>query len=773
MNIFYNRPLFSACFTFIAVSTMAYFLPSMAKYVILAAFFCVLLISGFMCLVSRLGRMAKHFLMYCVLCSLAVVLAMSVSLSFFELNNNRFQDVYGDEHTVSATVASCDHQSEIYSVYTVKVDRLDDKNANHKAKLICQYDACLEVGDSVIIRATASEPEDKRDGIFNEKLTMLSDGMFVKYTSVNPEGLTIVTSEDFDLGITFSELNDKLSHIITDRVDGEEGNLSSAILLGNKQLLNNKTERDFRRAGVSHILALSGMHMTVIMGVFSILLWMLTGKAKKVGVISAVVALFYLALTGFSLSATRAVLMLLIVYLGMIITAMPDPLTSLSVAGVVIIVIFPGSILDPGFWMSFAATFGILVFMSPFHEFMINKLYRVFVGKHRKRIVHTITYVLDLIVASVFAIIPLIVVMCIFIKEMSWFSVITSAVLSLPSSALILFSLLLICLHFAPYVSGVLTRIIFIIADFMIDFCADVARTEGAVFSLNYPFIDVMALIIGFSLIYCVASKHKFKIISAIPLIVSILLLAGTATVYEYVNKDNVKATFVNSSSVSNVLVLSNEGQAVICDLSNGSKTTYSKALDELYNARVTEIRAIMLTGYTYLHSATYYDIFASEMVREIWLPYPNSEDDLSKMNKIYEVAQKYGVEAYIYGNDDVLKAFENTRISVFQDSIERSSVPVTLIEINSANHLLVYSSPAINESKLKEEAERLFSSADYIIFGNKGPKVKKAYKIPPNRRIDAIVFANTELAALFDSSEVFGTAYFHAPEKIDLYLEE
>ena len=773
MNIFYNRPLFTACMAFLTISTISYFVPETTKYVVLAFGAVVLIVSIFMLLLPRLDRLSKHLLMYSLLCSAAIILASSLSLSYFDGNKNKFENIYGNEHTVDATVLSINYESEFYSIYTVKVNSLNGEAFDHDAKLVCEYNACLRVGESFIVKAFAQEPEDKKDGIFNEKLSMLSDGIFSSYISTDESGIILTDRAEFDLNVTFAEMNYKLSRIITDRVGGEAGNLSSAILLGNKHLISNTTSRDFNRSGVSHILALSGMHMTIIMGAVSFILWKLTDNSRKVGIISSVVAVFYLALTGFSLSATRAVLMLLVFYLGLIITAEPDPLTSLSVAGTVIIFLFPGAILDAGFWMSFGATFGILVFMPPFHKFLLDKLYRAFVGKHRKAIVHTVTYVADLFAASIFAIIPLMIVMCVFIKEMSWFTIISSAVLSIPASALILLSLLLICFYSIPYLSVLLAQLIEIVGDFMIDFCSEVSKTEGAVFSLNYPFITTMAIIMCLALLYCFASKHKFKPISAIPFVVSLLVLLTTVSVYENVNKDNLKATFVNVSSVSNVIVLTSEDQAIICDLSNGSKSSYSKALDEIYDSRATEIKAIMLTGYTYLHASTYYDLFASEIVREIWLPYPENEDEYSKMNKIYEVAQKFGVDAYVYKDGEVLRAFDNTEIYVLQDRIERSSVPVTLMSITTPNDSLIYSSPAFNECSLLDTAKELFACADYIIFGHKGPKVKKEYTVEISRMTDAIVFSNKDLISHFDASTVHGAAYFYAPEKISFYLEE
>ena len=112
MNIFYNRPLFTACMAFLTITTISYFVPETTKYVVLAFAAVVLIVSVFFLLLPRLGRFSKHLLMYSLLCSVAVILASSLSLTYFNKNTNKFENIYGSEHTVDATILSIDHESE-------------------------------------------------------------------------------------------------------------------------------------------------------------------------------------------------------------------------------------------------------------------------------------------------------------------------------------------------------------------------------------------------------------------------------------------------------------------------------------------------------------------------------------------------------------------------------------------------------------------------------------------------------------------------------------
>ena len=173
-------------------------------------------------------------------------------------------------------------------------------------------------------------------------------------------------------------------------------------------------------------------------------------KPSLISIIMIVLSFCYLAITGFSISAMRSVIMLNIVYLSMLSSVPSDSLTALSIAGIVIILISPGSIIDSGFWMSFSATLGILSYMPACTKFTSNALYQI---KNNKRWVKIGTSIITAFAAGIFAIIPLIIVLCIFIQESSLFTVLSSALLSIPTSLILILSLIFLPVAKIPYVS--------------------------------------------------------------------------------------------------------------------------------------------------------------------------------------------------------------------------------------------------------------------------------------------------------------------------------
>ena len=349
--------------------------------------------------------------------------------------------------------------------------------------------------------------------------------------------------------------------------------------------------------------------MTIIMGVFMFILKKITSKTHLIAIILTAIAISYLLLTGMSISATRAVLMLLMVYISWLCFGTSDSLTSLSIAGAAILLISPGSVYDGGFWMSFAATFGILAFVQPLNNYF-NECLSKYDNKF-KRLIHKILYtIITAFATGMAALIPLVIVMCIFTKEIAFFSILSSVILSIPTAAIILLSLILLPFAQVPLVSDIIAWLIRLAATVMFDYCEFISLLENTVISINYPFAAIMAIILTIALLYSFASKKFNPLSSLIPFAICMLVFIGVAVTYESINADQIKVTYVNASSNSDMLVVSSEREAVICEVSNGSVTSYSKALAELKEVRATEIKAIILTRYTNSNVATLYQVF-------------------------------------------------------------------------------------------------------------------------------------------------------------------
>jgi competence protein ComEC len=140
--------------------------------------------------------------------------------------------------------------------------------------------------------------------------------------------------------------------------------LIKAILLGNKNELDSDTRTTFSRAGLSHLMAVSGMHVGfVLLPIWLIIPWFWTSKfGRPAGLFFiASVLLFYAGLTGFSASVSRASITASLLAVGKLFQRNRDSLNTTGVAAIIILLHEPGSLFDIGFQLSFCAVTVILV----------------------------------------------------------------------------------------------------------------------------------------------------------------------------------------------------------------------------------------------------------------------------------------------------------------------------------------------------------------------------------------------------------------------------
>ena len=146
--------------------------------------------------------------------------------------------------------------------------------------------------------------------------------------------------------------------------------LLEALLIGRSAQLSDRTRRQFNRAGVGHVLAISGLHVGMVAAAaFGSLQWLLAWipwllRRGWIGRAAALVSLIpvigYGLLAGFSPSTQRAVLMVTVFLLGFWVGCRPDWFNTLAVAALVILAVQPPDLLSISFQLSFMAVGTIL-----------------------------------------------------------------------------------------------------------------------------------------------------------------------------------------------------------------------------------------------------------------------------------------------------------------------------------------------------------------------------------------------------------------------------
>ncbi|MFA9463000.1 MAG: DNA internalization-related competence protein ComEC/Rec2 [Velocimicrobium sp.] len=132
-----------------------------------------------------------------------------------------------------------------------------------------------------------------------------------------------------------------------------------AMFLGDKSDLSDDTKRLYQKNGMSHLLAISGLHVSLIgLGIYHLIQKLL--KRKKVAAIFSVISIFlYGSMTGFSISTNRAVIMMVIYFVSILIGRTYDMISAAALAASIILAFHPLEIRNAGFLLSFGAVIGI------------------------------------------------------------------------------------------------------------------------------------------------------------------------------------------------------------------------------------------------------------------------------------------------------------------------------------------------------------------------------------------------------------------------------
>ncbi len=748
MNIFKNRPLFCGCMLFIVFSVIFYQVIIEIK-VLCAAI--SLLVALILIALRAVSKISVNTFITPVICCLFVILSSVSSILFFNLhiqgNNNLASD---QDYLVEGVVLSESYAAGASSEYTILVTSIDGEAKSFKANLECEYLANIQAGNEIRGRFRKGEFEEKV-GAYMEADMMLADGILVKFVSDSEEDIGVYIEKSKNPIAVLSRINARLTYKLVNALGDDVGGVCSALFLGNKEVIPTSIKRDFRRAGASHILAISGMHMSIIFGVLAFILKKLFVPYKPRAVILSLLAVFYLAFTGFSISATRSIIMLLIVYLSMICSYQSDSLTSLSMAGVIILAFSPYALLDAGFWMSFAATFGILVYIPIFQNFEFYLL-QPYYAKW-KILIAPIRTLVTLILTSLCAIAPLIVVFCIFTQEMSLFSVPSSLLLGLPTEALLILTPLYLIFIKTPILGKLIAMGITSCSNFMTGYCEKISLRDNCIISLNYEFTTLAAVILGIILFLCLALKFKRRYLSPIPFVVALAAFFVAIACASYQNTKNIRISYVNQSDDRNVILANNGEDTVLFDMTPGYYTSLCCAYNELSNLNATEIDCLVLTKYTTVHISSLSKSFKSERIRKLYIPKPESNDDYFRMTSIMECAKDNGVIVDIYEDGDELYLIDGLSVKINRETIDRSTVPITMLSLDAGKETITYISPSYIECNLEQDMFDTMDEIDHLIFGSRGPSPKQKYKIQNGFNIETIIFSTDKVASYYDTS--------------------
>ncbi len=324
---------------------------------------------------------------------------------------------------------------------------------------------------------------------------------------------------------------------LQENIKKPHADILSALLIGKKDGVDQKTMDAIRDSGIAHLFAISGLHLSFVAGLFFIVFRNLFAisetltlkyNTKKISAFLTILpTTFYLLITGMQISAQRAYIMVILVLIATMIERKYRGLIAIAFAASVILSVEPEAILKPGFQMSFSAVLALVAS----YQINANKLFKIKIMK----------YFVSIMISSVIASLATVPYT---IYNFNYFSIsgIITNLVAIPIVTLIIIPLGII------YVLLIPLGIEWIIAPFIEHPIDSILYITNAIASLQYLVIPIRTfpassiIIITFGLLWLCLWERNWRFFGIFFIVLGICFSTAYKTPDILINADNVAA---------------------------------------------------------------------------------------------------------------------------------------------------------------------------------------------------------------------------------------
>lgn len=726
MGIFRNRPLCLFCFCFVLTLPISYFLSVGARATVLALLllFAVVL---FVLTKKKYDGKTKYMCITVFISLLFVCASLAQSIAVSIAQNKRSGRFTGTERQIHAVVCDTGYSSRFSSAYIVSVRYINGEKCRCDATVYLPYDGDLSAGDVIYFKGDISDTE---ANIYSESVLKLPQK---SQFSISCEERIYAVGRTVNPRIAGKLISNAIGDRFGSLLGSDAASLSEALLTGDKSDLPAQTERDFRRAGLSHLLAVSGLHLSVLTCLFDLLLRLLCVPKKPRCIFTCAVALTLLAICGFSASAMRSVGMLLCAYLCFMLSSDSDALTALFLSATFILTVSPYTVSDVGFWLSLFATFGLVtwyVAVSGMMSAAARKAKRKnrFAVRARRAALKIVAAILTTVAANLFI---CIIIWYVF-GEMSLVSIPANLILSPLCIAYLICSLAVLALGGIPVVGSIICSVSDSFAALIRAVIGKFSALESAVISLRYPFAGVITVVCTLAVFVLLIPRLRRKMLLILPPVVAAASFAVCFCIFSVSNPE-ARVTYIADDARDSV-VLTKGTKAAICDISDGRYDLLYAAYTAARANYATETDAVYLTHYHSRHISSLDRLFRNTMVRKVYLPLPESKNETEIAQSILSVADSAQLEVIFFQRNTAVPLLDGEIMISEMGEVSYSSQKVAAFCVFIDGKLLTYVGSGFEASDISDICTVLTAKSDMLILGSHGPR--------PSEGIAAIIAA-------------------------------
>lgn len=293
------------------------------------------------------GKIKKISMLYCVfLC--AVFIFANTSYDSYDNRVKKWNNAEGTEVVVTGNIDRIDEKEKTAKLY------IDDIYVSVYLETLGN----AEIGNYVRITGTTGKFENGRNpGNFSEQLYCNSMGYTRKIEAIEVD---IIDGKRNEVYAFLQKLREKYVNSIYSVWDKNTADTICAITVGVRDNLSDEVIENYRITGISHILAISGIHLSIV-GMMIFKLFRKRFRYIVSGIVSISVIILFGMMIGDSASINRALIMFSMNIFAQILGRSYDLASAAALAAVLLMLDCPYVIYNSGFLLSFSAIAGICI----------------------------------------------------------------------------------------------------------------------------------------------------------------------------------------------------------------------------------------------------------------------------------------------------------------------------------------------------------------------------------------------------------------------------
>lgn len=622
VQILKNRPLAVFCIALAITAVLGVNADTHNKRI---TFFVIAVLTALALLGVRALRRFKKPLTYLFYAILGISVALASSYLYFDVFFGTAQRSVGEVASLEGVILERADATSFSSTLCVRAERINGEKSTERVILTCEYPSALQVGErfSATVCQRAFETEDG----YSEMNKYLSDGYTRIYVSESADSVTLLGDAENDPIVALRKWNAKLSARLYDAIGREYGAIPVALLLGNRGFVDGETTLHFQRAGISHLLALSGMHVAVLIGFLELVGKLLRLSKMTRACLVPPILILYLLLTGCAPSTVRAVLMMCVLYVGFLVRADYDSFVALCLVLAVYLTVTPYAVLDLSLWMSFLAAAGIIVFYPAIRT--VSMRIRLCRGPILSVIRRPLAAVIELIGVGFFANAGIVLLSALMFGTVSLVGIPATILLSTPMSLLLILSIPTLLFPRVALLSslcGVLSRLMGEVAKAFSEIPEVLLSMENRVEEIFLILFTLVVIV--FAIVKC---KHTVCFLVVI-LSMTAFLIASYLSVFL---APPMRMEYVSSSGIC--MVYTDGDDASVVENLKGTAREVSELVAFLKDVGYTEIDELTVSSYDNKRSYMIGILSERIFVRGVRLPTPSSELEMAIAKRIEE----------------------------------------------------------------------------------------------------------------------------------------